>query len=770
MKWREWSGKRLLTLVLALTLAMSSFSVPVKASEAQTETIREEKQEEQTEQTERTEPVEQEEPEKEESEKEESTEPANPEEPEKELRRLTIHCEDPEGQPSQTLAASADSEEVYEGTKVTVMVVNSGANIWAAEVTAEGRELEIREEEDGLTFEMPDADVDVRVYELESRNQEELSGEDSSIPGDFQGNQARTKKENEPDIELEKSARWTNIEDGYAELTIREKDTSDYSNIPADYILILDRTRTMSLSDINHEDSSGSYSYMGYHSPCINPSHYYYKGGIYLHMLDYDTGFDYGHDVWIDDLRDMEFWNRHYNQNGTKIMPTAENGCYDRLSMAKQGICELVDMIAAQNAVVADGALRSRVAFWSFADEYRKITGDKRDQGLYNYTPLTEKYEQVKQAVKEVKTYSGTYYLASLKEAYDIITTRNATDSHRKNVYTKVIFISDGECETDLANVKAMAAQIRKLPNTELFTLAIGMTAESNGAKLLKEIAGSADHTANFWQTLSFDGGNGSAFAKTLLNIEKKASEVKAVQKVLTDQIETKYWEPVEVLNADGGEATLDQSSGKLVWKVPEGAGKTYSCTIKLRLKDAYRYQLGDGVYPTNRDQSSTDPDQAGAILDYSIEGGMYHLQTRKTGVLTPTLKYGTVNFRGQKYWTVTGSQAESLHVRLIRTLPGQTTSVQVNNALTNGSRGWRFAFTRRVMPNGREKPLIKYDEKGRKITYQVTEKIPGYFVKLPSVETEGTEVETRLYNEPFKIKAQLRKVDSENGTPLSCA
>ena len=773
MKWREWSGKRLLTLVLALTLAMSSFSVPVKASEARTETVWEEKKEEPTE------PVEQEKPEKEEPtepveqekpEKEEPTEPTDPEEPEKELRRLTIHCEDPEGQPSQTLSASANPEQVYEGTEVTVTVDNSGANIWAAEVTAEGRELEVREEEDGLTFEMPDADVDVRVYELESRNQEELSGEDSSIPGDFQGNQARTKKENEPDIELEKSARWTNIEDGYAELTIREKDTSDYSNIPADYILILDRTRTMSLSDINHEDNSGSYNYMGYHSPCINPSHYYYKGGIYLHMLDYDTGFDYRHNVWINDLRDMEFWKRHYNQNGTKIMPTAENGCYDRLSMAKKGICELVDMIAAQNAGVAGGALRSRVAFWSFADEYRKITGDKRDQGLYNYTPLTENYEQVKQAVKEVKTYSGTYYLASLKEAYDIITTRNTTDSRRKNVYTKVIFISDGECETDLANVKAMAAQIRKLPNTELFTLAIGMTAESNGAKLLKEIAGSADHTANFWQTLSFDGGNGSAFAKTLLNIEKKASEVKAVQKVLTDQIETKYWEPVEVLSADGGEATLDQSSGKLVWKVPEGAGKTYSCTIKLRLKDAYRYQLGDSVYPTNRDQSSTDPDQAGAILDYGIEGGMYHLQTRKTGVLTPTLKYGTVNFRGQKYWTVTGSQAESLHVRLIRTLPGQTTSVQVNNALTNGSRGWRFAFTRRVMPNGREKPLIKYDEKGRKITYQVTERIPGYFVKLPSVETEGTEVETRLYNEPFKIKAQLHKVDQESGTLLSGA
>lgn len=82
MKRREWSGKRLLTLILALALAMSSFNVPVRASEAQTETVWEEKKEEQTE------PVEQEEPEK-----EEPTEPANPEEPEKELRKLTIHCE-----------------------------------------------------------------------------------------------------------------------------------------------------------------------------------------------------------------------------------------------------------------------------------------------------------------------------------------------------------------------------------------------------------------------------------------------------------------------------------------------------------------------------------------------------------------------------------------------------------------------------------------------------------------------------------------------------
>lgn len=91
-----------------------------------------------------------------------------------------------------------------------------------------------------------------------------------------------------------------------------------------------------------------------------------------LHMIDYFTGYDYKKNVWFYNLPgSFDFWERHYNQNGTKIMPMLENGCYDRLSMAKKGIQELVDMIAAQNAKVTGDGLRSRVAFWSFADEYR---------------------------------------------------------------------------------------------------------------------------------------------------------------------------------------------------------------------------------------------------------------------------------------------------------------------------------------------------------------------------------------------------------------
>lgn len=102
-----------------------------------------------------------------------------------------------------------------------------------------------------------------------------------------------------------------------------------------------------------------------------------------------------------------------------------------------------------------------------------------------------------------------------------------------------------------------------------------------------------------------------------------------------------------------------------------------------------------------------------------------------------------------------------------MRTLPGQTTATQVNNTRTNGSRGWRYSFNRRVMPDGSEKPLIKYDERGRLISYQVTEQTPGYYTQLESLVTGGDVTDTQLYNEPFKVKVQVEKTDSETRQSL---
>lgn len=679
--------------------------------------------------------------------------------------------------------------EFYEGTEVTIHVEYSGDQIWTATVTSgeENTDLDFQVSSSAVTFTMPAADVEVVLSEREGQNLGDLSAADDNIAGDWQGNTSSTKKEHEPDVELSKSARWTDIEDGYAELTITEKDTSDYSNIPVDYIIILDRTRTMSLSGMTWEQG-GYPDIVNENSPCINPDHYYHKGGISLSLVDYYTGFDHSSGYWFNDLSGgaSSWTKRHYNGAGQNIGVSYGNGCQDRLTMARQAIYELMDQIEKDNASVPDGKIKSRVAFWSFADgTYYGAADSYRLRGLFNYTPWTEDYGTVKTAVSQVKTFSGTYYTESLKEAYRMIIERNRTDSAHADVYTKVIFISDGVCgDPDWNTVRSYANQIKSLPNTDLFTLAIGMPSGSEGAAFLAELATQkpdGTYTANFWQNLSFSGGTGSALAETLFSINGKAGEISAGDKVLTDQIETKYWEPVEIVSADGGTdaAVLDKATGKLTWRVPEGAGQTYRCTVRLKLKDEYRYLLSDTSYPTNRDAAgaASDLTKAGATMSYTIEGGIYNKESRKTGVLTPTLKYGTVQFAGKKNWTVSGSQADHVTVRLMRTLPSQTTAVQVNNAVTNASRNWAYAFDVRVMPDGSTKPLMKYDELGRAVQYEVTETVPEYYMKLDNVVTNGgadnnggSVTDVQLYNEPFKVKAQLKKVDEETGNPLSGA
>ena len=690
---------------------------------------------------------------------------------------------------SAVFHTSVEPQDLYEGAEATVAVDYTGDQIWTATVTygEDDTDLDFSLSSSGVTFVMPAADVEVVLSEREDQNLGDLSADDSSIAGDWQGNTSSTEKEYEPDVELSKSARWTDIEDGYAELTITEKDTSDYSNIPVDYIIILDRTRTMSLSNMTWEQG-GYPDIVNENSPCINPDHYYYKGGISLSLVDYYTGFDSSSGIWFDDLSGgaSSWTKRHYNASGQQISVSYGNGCQDRLTMAKQAVYELVDQIAEDNADVPAGKIKSRVAFWSFADgTYYGNADSYRIRGLYNYTPWTENYAAVKTAVSEVKTFSGTYYTESLKEAYDMITERNRTDSEHADVYTKVVFISDGVCgDPDWNTVRSYANRIKALPNTDLFTLAIGMPSGSEGAEFLAELATQktdGTYTANFWQNLSFSGGTGSALAETLFSINDKAGEIKAVNKVLTDQIETEYWEPVEVVSADGGTSavTLDKSTGKLTWNVPEGAGQTYSCTVRLKLKDEYRYLLSDTSYPTNRDAAgaASDLTKAGAVMSYTIEGGIYNRETRKTGVVTPKLKYGTVEFTGKKNWTVDGSRTDSVTVRLMRTLPSQTTAIQVNNAVTNASRSWAYAFDVRVMPDGSTKPLIKYDELGRTVQYEVTETVPEYYTKLENITTAGktdenggSVTDSQLFNEPFKVKAQLKKVDEETGNPLSGA
>ena len=54
---------------------------------------------------------------------------------------------------------------------------------------------------------------------------------------------------NEPSMEVQKQASWTNIQAGEALLTIAEKDLNQYTNLPCDYIILVDCSATMETVD-----------------------------------------------------------------------------------------------------------------------------------------------------------------------------------------------------------------------------------------------------------------------------------------------------------------------------------------------------------------------------------------------------------------------------------------------------------------------------------------------------------------------------------------
>ena len=130
------------------------------------------------------------------------------------------------------------------------------------------------------------------IYAMESYEKDELSGEDTFL-GEDSGKQheVMVQKECEPDVFLGKYAKWDNIEKGLATLTLTEKDTSDWSDNPADYIIVLDRTRTMVLDDLSFwSENDGDIS--ASHSVCLNENHFYMLAGLPVKLIDYNNGLE----------------------------------------------------------------------------------------------------------------------------------------------------------------------------------------------------------------------------------------------------------------------------------------------------------------------------------------------------------------------------------------------------------------------------------------------------------------------------------------------
>lgn len=660
------------------------------------------------------------------------------------------------------------------GLLCAVLLTGSFAGVKAAEADQIHPAAEAETEQPKeLTELMPLLEKEIRIEmeELAAYNKGDLSAEDTALGEDIgKDHQVTTSKEYEPDVLLGKSAKWINIEKGIAELTLTQSTTSDWSDNPSDYIIVLDRTVSMVVDYTsvygNPQDDLGFAS-----SVCLNPEHYYQYQGQKVRLIDYGHGYYVSSGKYFSTESYMgnleEIWKEHYDASGKKIAPRAANHCIDRLMIAQNSIKDILDVLEQQNQTKLAGGIKNRVMYWSFSGS------NDWNNGLWNEVPeFTEDMAAVKKAVK-YEAYPGTYYYRSFEQILNQLKEKQK-DSVHKDIPTKVIFISDGILyDKNPDEVTKLANQIKKMENTKIYTILIGDSKDSEAGKVLMNYATSPECFAtvtNDWDV----------FVNTMTAIQKDQFEIKATEKVVTDQIETKYWEVQgnPILEEGNGTARFDESKTVLTWNLPEDSGKTHTCKVRLKLKEEYRYLVSDTSYPTNADEEGADeaqiledPSKAGGSVSYQISGGKYHGETRTVGVKTPDLKYGAVAFQGTKHWTVKGSEADAVKIRLKRTLPGSSEQTEINNVTVDAEQQWKYSFNVRRLPDGTTYPLIRYNNAGQEVVYQIVENVPDFYVKTEETKTEKEGVTTTdFYNEPLKVKVRVEKVDQVSKHPLSGA
>lgn len=686
--------------------------------------------------------------------------------------KITFSYKDMNGNEATSLFETGISPEVLTGgAEVTISVNYKGTIGWAAMVSGDSSKIAYEMSADHLAFVMPDEDVHIELEEMEVYNKGDLSTEDTQLGEDVgKEHQVSTNKEYEPDVSLGKSAKWDDIEKGTATLTLTQKAVSDWSDNPSDYMIVLDRTISMVVDHTAVYDVYADALNFGC-SVCLNPNHFYMYKGKPVKLIDYGHGFyiSSGEYFSTDSYMgsDEAIWEAHYDSTGKRIAPRVYNDCTDRLTIAQNSIKDILDVLDKQNQTNLAGGKKNRVMYWSFSGS------NSINDGTWDELPeFTEDMKAVKKAIK-YEAYPGTYYYRSFVQMKEKLLEKQK-DAQNKDIPTKVIFISDGMLyDKEPERISKLADEIKKMPNTKLYTILIGNSKDSEAGKLLKSYATSPSHFATVTS-------NWDVFVKSITAIQKDQFEIKATQKVVTDKINTEYWEVVgePILESGNGTASLDADKKVLTWKLPEGSDKTYTCKIKLKLKDSYRYKLSDTNYATNEDETGVtsedilkNPKKAGATIRYQISGGKYNGEERTIGVKSPELKYGTVRFEGNKNWTVEGSNADFVEIVLKRIMPGTQRAVEINNTTTNVSKNWKYNFEVRQMPDGTTYPLIKYNNAGEEVVYGVSEIVPEYYTEVDQTrnESEGTVI-TDIYNEPFKVKAQIFKIDNETKNSLSGA
>ena len=141
----------------------------------------------------------------------------------------------------------------------------------------------VKNSENDYQIYLPGTDVTITYDKYENIAGDPTDG--GEIPS-ISWNTSTTHNEGEPDITLGKGARWTDIENGIAEITLMQQDTSAWSSAPNDFIIVIDRSDSTTLNRYYCDLPGGIEA----QAPCMNTGHFYLINSSRYYLMSWRYG------------------------------------------------------------------------------------------------------------------------------------------------------------------------------------------------------------------------------------------------------------------------------------------------------------------------------------------------------------------------------------------------------------------------------------------------------------------------------------------------
>ena len=458
---------------------------------------------------------------------------------------------------------------------------------------------------------------------------ESYSSSNTSLPNiTDEGIEAYVDTNVEPNVSINKTAEWIDIENGIAKITLSETDSVKELVDNSDYIIVFDVSGSMPIVTINGYEP-GTYNInVGevVNIGCKNPNHYSrLKPGFADDLNGWRNAYHYdnnGTPTNTTDDRLLNYSASSYQQKNWKgeviqtfylsaakdFMYRKENGCYSSLDTSQRMINNFVDEALKYDA-------NTQFAYIAFAGDVVKSNGFTSGANL-------------KQLVNTSTQYVGTAYVPPLNKVRDYL----ASYSGSKKL--KVIFLTDGDnTDSCMTTVNSLKSQY----DFELYSVTADYSASTSS-----DIYRMGD------RYLSVNSTNVDTSVQKFIDYSLNRTIIKATNKVYTDKISDYF----EIVNS--GSYTLPSNvsanNGIVTWNVPNNTSTlstTNSTSFYVKLKDEYRKTAIDTKYKTNLDTEA----EKGAKLTYKIEGGDYNNQTRTISKSSPELPYGLAVISTNKIW-----------------------------------------------------------------------------------------------------------------------